>query len=47
MIFYEERIAKLEAAINNGSAKSTNNSNIISKEINSATLEQNQPNPFN
>jgi hypothetical protein len=38
----EERIAKLEAAINAGA-----NSNNISKETGSASLEQNMPNPFN
>src|SRR6266536_1143841 len=44
----EDRIAKLEAAINHSSVSSTgSNNNIISKEISGASLEQNQPNPFN
>jgi hypothetical protein len=48
IIGLEEKITKLEAAPNGGS--SNNNSagnNIISKEISSVFLGQNQPNPFN
>jgi hypothetical protein len=48
IITLEDRIAKLEAAINHSSISSTGgSSNVMSKEINIATLEQNQPNPFN
>ncbi len=48
IISLEDRIAKLEAAINKGNISNTgNNTNVISKEISGATLEQNQPNPFN
>src|SRR6266498_1986966 len=48
IISLEDRIAKLEAAINHSSVNSAGSSNnAISKEISSATLEQNQPNPFN
>jgi len=48
IITLEDRIAKLEAAINHSSVSTTGGSNnVISKEIGSAALEQNQPNPFN
>ncbi|HEY6977869.1 MAG TPA: T9SS type A sorting domain-containing protein [Chitinophagaceae bacterium] len=47
IITLEDRIAKLEAALNNGSISSTGSNNIMGKEISGVSLEQNQPNPFN
>jgi hypothetical protein len=48
IITLEDRIAKLEAALNNGSvSNASSNNSIIRKEISGVTLEQNQPNPFN
>jgi hypothetical protein len=48
IITLEDRIAKLEAALNKGSVSSASSDNsIISKVISGVTLEQNQPNPFN
>ncbi|HEY6979069.1 MAG TPA: tail fiber domain-containing protein [Chitinophagaceae bacterium] len=47
IVTLEERIAKLEMIINHNSVSSTGSNNSVSNEINAATLEQNQPNPFN
>jgi hypothetical protein len=47
IITLEDRISKLEAAINNGRAGRIGVDNSINKQIRDITLEQNQPNPFN